>query len=316
MAISATTTRRKGIKRRILLGLIATLAIVVVWIFPKWRAGTINGGQLPREPFRIAGNLYYVGTRDVTSFLLTGSQGHILIDGGYPGTAPMIMRSIAKLGFRITDVKILLNSHAHYDHAGGLAALQKASGAQLWISEADAPIVESGGASSRNMALVNCLVYMGVLKFPVPRIDHRFKDGTKIRLGPTELTAHVTAAHTPGCTTWAFPVRDGGRELLAVSVGSMSLPTPTSLFARKYDTAMQREIRRSFAVLRSLPADIYLSSHARPFELKRKFEERATAQDPVAPFIDRAGYLADITKAEASFRQELQNQKQSRWPSF
>jgi metallo-beta-lactamase class B len=128
------------------------LAIVVIVLTPaiavllrNWREGSRNGGQKYAEPFRIAGNFYYVGANDVTSFLLTGARGHVLIDGGYPGTAPMIMASIAQLGFDIKDVKVLLNSEPHYDHGGGLAELQKASGAELWASDASARALESGG---------------------------------------------------------------------------------------------------------------------------------------------------------------------------
>ncbi|WP_210116242.1 subclass B3 metallo-beta-lactamase [Hymenobacter fodinae] len=287
----------------------ALLAVGAVFLLSKWKAASDQGGQLPREPFRIAGNLYYVGTRDVTSFLLTGPEGHVLIDGGYPGTAPMILKSIAALGFNIRDVKILLNSHAHIDHAGGLAELQRASGAQLWVSEADGDIVASGGVSARNMAPVNGLVYLGIMRYPAPRIDHQFRDGAQIRLGPIRLTAHVTAGHTPGCTTWAFPVQDNGRELLVVNVGSLSLPMPTSLFNWKYDATLRQELERSYVTLRNLPADIYLSSHARPFSLKRKFEERATSPDPVVPFLDRAGYLEDIQKAEVAYHKALQEQQ-------
>jgi metallo-beta-lactamase class B len=285
------------------------LALGVVFLLHKWKEASDNGGQLPREPFRIAGNLYYVGTRDVTSFLLTGPQGHVLLDGGYPGTAPMILKSIATLGFNIKDVKILLNSHAHLDHAGGLAALQQASGAQLWVSEADAPLLSSGGISARNMAPVNGLIYLGIMRYPAPRIDHQFRDGAQINLGPIRLTAHVTAGHTPGCTTWAFPVRDGGRELLVVSVGSLSLPMPPSLFNWKYDATLRQELERSYATLHRLPADIYLSSHARAFSLKRKCEERASAPDPVAPFLDREGYLEDIRKAEVAYHKALREQQ-------
>ncbi|UOQ66935.1 subclass B3 metallo-beta-lactamase [Hymenobacter volaticus] len=300
---------RRSRKRRIGLSIAVVFAVAAAFVLPRWKTAIDNGGMLPREPFRIAGNLYYVGTRDVTSFLLTSPKGHVLLDGGYPGTAPLILKSIATLGFRITDVKILLNSHAHFDHAGGLAALQQASGAQLWVSEEDADIVAAGGASDRNMAPVNLLIYCGLLKYPAPRVDHRFQDGTKIRLGPITLTAHLTPGHTPGCTTWSFPVRDGNRELLAVSIGSLTLPMPASVFNWKYDIELQNEFKKSFATLRSLPADIYLASHARAFSLKDKSLARTTAQDPVAPFIDRAGYLQDIDKAEAQFRQILQEQQ-------
>lgn len=301
---------RKSRKRQILKGVGAVLVVAMVFLFIKWKEASDNGGQLPREPFRMAGNLYYVGTRDVTSFLLTGPEGHVLIDGGYPGTAPMILKSIATLGFNIKDVKILLNSHAHFDHAGGLAALQKASGAKLWISERDADIVASGGAADPTLGAFKILVYTGLIKYPAPRVDYRFKDGAQVRLGPITLTAHATPGHTPGCTTWAFPVEDGGRKLLAVVATDMGILPTTSFVEPESYPGIRADFEHSFAVLRRLPTDIYLTSHARAFSLKRKSEERATAKDPVLPFIDRQGYLDDVKKAEEKFRQELQKQQQ------
>src|SRR5688572_32445086 len=118
------------------------LALVLVG---RWLNATKRGGQGPAEPFRIAGNLYYVGATDAAAFLITGLAGHIVIDGGYPSTAPMIIASIAKLGFSISDVKVLLNSEPHPDHAGGLGVLQRESGAELWASEASAYSLASGG---------------------------------------------------------------------------------------------------------------------------------------------------------------------------
>ena len=183
---------RQLIKRRrlvILLGAAVTLVLVLGTV---WRSAIKRNRSVPDEPFQIAGNLYYVGSTGVTAFLLTGPEGHVLIDGGYPETAPLIMASIAKLGFKIADVKVLLNTHAHSDHAGGLRALQEASGAKLWISEGDSDVMAAGGAGDR-------------------------------ALGPLALTAHVTAGHTRGCTSWSFPVRDGDRELLAVDICSLTL---------------------------------------------------------------------------------------------
>ena len=293
-------------KRRwlaVLLGLAAALAVV---LFGKWRDASNRGGQLPAEPFRIAGNLYYVGANDVTSFLLTGPEGDVLIDGGYPGTAPMIMASIAKLGFKITDVKVLLNSHAHFDHAGGLAELQKASGAELWVSEGDADIVASGGAGDPSLGPFRFVSYIPFLRYPAPRVDHRFKDGATIRLGPIELTAHVTAGHTPGCTSWSFPVRDGDRELRVVHICSLTLPAALSL--GEYPE-IRADFERSFRTLRSLPVEIWVTSHAREFGRYRKFRERDSVADPVAPFIDRDGYLRYIDSAEMRFRKLLAEQQ-------
>lgn len=120
----------------------AVLFIVAIW---QWKAAISRGRSQPDEPFRIAGNLYYVGATDMAAFLLTGPEGHVLIDGGWPETAPLIINSIAKLGYSITDVKVLLNTHAHSDHTGGLRALQEASGAELWVSEGDADVMTAGG---------------------------------------------------------------------------------------------------------------------------------------------------------------------------
>ena len=283
---------------------IAVLAALFVPLFQKWKTNSDNGGQKPAEPFRIAGNLYYVGANDVTSFLITGPEGHVLIDGGYPGTAPMIMQSIAKLGFNIRDVKVLLNSHWHLDHAGGLAELQKASGAELWVSEGDAETVARGGAGDPSLGPFRFLFYLPGFHYPKPHVDHRFKDGAKIRVGTTELTARVTPGHTRGCTTWTFPVKDGDRELLAVDVCGLELGLPVWLLKRTYPE-FETDFEHTFATLRSIPADIFLATHARHFGRYRKFQARATAKHPVDPFIDRKGYLELIDQGERKFRQEL-----------
>jgi metallo-beta-lactamase class B len=210
------------------------------------------------------------------------------------------MASIAKLGFDIRDVKVLLNSHAHLDHAGGLSALQQASGARLWISEPEADIVATGGAGSQFLGPFSFVSQLPIFLYPAPRIDHRFKDGATIRLGPIALTAHITPGHSPGCTSWSFPVRDRDRELLVVHACELGLPPGLSL--GKYPE-IRADFERSFRTLRSLPADIFLTAHARDFGRYRKFLERERAADPVAPFIDREGYLRYIDHNEARFRE-------------
>ena len=294
-------TRRKWL----LVGLGAA-ATLVLFLGYQWKAAIKRNRSVPDEPFQIAGNLYYVGSTGVTAFLLTGPQGHVLIDGGYPETAPLIIGSIAKLGFDIKDVKVLLNSHAHFDHAGGLRELKKASGAQLWISEGDAEFIEAGGAGDRTYGPFR---YVGLGRFPPARIDHRFKDGAKIRVGPLEVTAHVTAGHTPGCTSWSFPVRHGDRELLAVDICSLSLLPFMSLVEPESYPGIRSDFERSFQTLRSLPADIFLGSHGSFFDLDRKRREQAGARDPAEPFIDRSGYLAYIDRAEQRFREALAKER-------
>jgi metallo-beta-lactamase class B len=251
----------------------------------------------PVDPFRIAGNLYYVGANDIAAFLITGPEGHVVLDGGYPSTAPMIMASIAKLGFDIKDVKLLLNSEPHPDHAGGLTVLQQVSGAELWASEASADAIASGGDDPDIVLPLRALIRIGILGYPATRVDHRFKDGDTIRVGPIALTAHVTGGHTRGCTSWSFPVRDGDRVLNVVSACSLVV------LQRMRYPEQGADLERSFRVLRTLPADIWVSSHARLWGRYRKFVARNTATNPVDPFVDPEGYRAYIDTAEAELRQ-------------
>ncbi len=289
-------------RRGVLLLLGSVFAVFVIVLYGKWRDASNRGGQQPADPFRIAGNLYYVGANDVTSFLLTGPEGHVLIDGGYPGTAPMIIDSITRLGFDIADVRMLLNTHAHIDHAGGLAALQKASGAELWVIEEEADVLAAGGAGGRMLGPLSFLTYLPIFRFPAPHIDHRFKDGETIRLGPIELTPHLTAGHTAGCTSWSIPLYEEGDLLSAVFVCGLTPPVALSL--GEYPE-IRADFEQTFQILRSLPVDIFVTQHARDFGRWRKYQESLEAEDPVQPFIDPAGYLSYIENAEKRYRAEI-----------
>ncbi|HEX3131170.1 MAG TPA: subclass B3 metallo-beta-lactamase [Thermoanaerobaculia bacterium] len=276
--------------------MVVPLGLLALVIVARWLNATKRGGQEPAEPFRIAGNFYYVGASDVSAFLITGPEGHIVLDGGYPSTAPMIMASISKLGFNIKDVKVLLNSEPHPDHAGGLGVLQKASGAELWASEASAYSLASGGDDPDIVLPLRALIRIGVVGYPPMRVDHRFKDGDTIRVGPLALTAHITGGHTRGCTSWSFPVREGDRVLNVVSACDL-VPLGTMQYPEQ-----GADLERSFRVLRSLPADIWVTCHARQWGRYRKFVASTTAKDPVEPFIDPEGYRAYIDAAEAQHR--------------
>jgi len=276
--------------------LLALAAAPVVFLAIQWKTNAARHGQEPVEPFRIAGNFYYVGANDVTAFLITGPEGHIVLDGGYPTTAPMIMDSIAKLGFNIKDVKVLLNSEPDPGHAGGLSAIQQASGASVWASEASADVIASGG-DNPDMALpLRALMRSGLADYPAARVDHRFKDGDVIRVGPVALTAHVTGGATRGCTSWSFRVRDGDRVLNVVSACSLIV-----VQGMRYQE-QRAELERSFDVLRSLRADIWVTSSARAWGRYRKFVASRTAANPVDPFIDPEGYRAYIDAAETELR--------------
>jgi metallo-beta-lactamase class B len=283
-------------RQHVLVLILAVSVAPAVFLGRMWKTNAERGGQQPADPFRIAGNFYYVGANDVTSFLITGPEGHVVLDGGYPGTASMIMASIAKLGFDIKDVKVLLNSAPYGDHAGGLAAIQQASGAALWASEPSARVIASGGNDPDFLLPLRTLVQLGVLGYPPARVDHRFKDGDTIRVGPIALTAHVTGGSTRGCTSWSFSVRDGDRQLNVVSVCGLAV-----VQGMRYPE-QRADLERSFRVLRSLPADIWVTSRARPWGRYRKFLASQKAKNPVDPFIDPEGYRAFIDAAEGEFR--------------
>jgi metallo-beta-lactamase class B len=284
-------------KPRVLVVLLGLAAVGAVFPLRAWKAAGERGGQQPAEPFRIAGNFYYVGANDVTSFLITGPAGHVLIDGGYSATPPLILASIAKLGFDITDVKVILNSEPHMDHAGGLSALQQASGAELWASEASANVIASGGADP-NVAVLpwRVLGWIGIGSYPAARVDHRFKDGDTIRVGPIALTARITGGHTRGCTSWSFKVRDADRDLDVVSACSLKV-----MLGARYPE-QGADLERSFRVLRGLPVDIWVTSHARWWGRYRKFVASQTAKNPADSFVDPEGYRTYLDTAEAEFR--------------
>jgi metallo-beta-lactamase class B len=157
----------------------------------------------PFEPFRIIGNVHYVGTNELGAYLITSKEGHALIDGGFAETAPLILASIRALGFDPKDVKMLLTTQAHMDHVGSMAGLKAATGAQTVIMEQDAAVMERGGQRD--------FTFGDSFTFPPVRVDRRLKDGAMVRVGDTTLTARLTAGHTQGCTTWTMTADDGGR---------------------------------------------------------------------------------------------------------
>jgi metallo-beta-lactamase class B len=272
-------------------------AILVLFLGWLWKSAVDSNGQGPAEPFRIAGNFYYVGGSSVSVFLITGPEGHVVLDGGYPADAPMIIASIARLGFDIKDVKVLLNSVPHRDRAGALSALQQASGAELWASESSARTIATGGDDPDIAQPFRMLVQVGLLGYPPARVQHQFKDGDTIRVGPIALTAHVTGGSTRGCTSWSFPVRDGDRVLNVVSACAFGV-----VRAMGYP-GQEADIERSLRVLRGLPADIWVTSMSRTWDRYSKFVASQTAKNPADAFIDPEGYRAYIDAAEAEFRQ-------------
>lgn len=260
--------------------------------------GFAKGGRWnePFAPFTIAGNLHYVGTATVSAFLITTPDGHVLIDGVLAQSVPQIIANIKALGFDIADVKYLLNTHAHIDHAGGLAGLQRASGAQMLASAADKPFLEAGAIDhgpSQGM------------RFPPVRVDRVIGDGDVIALGGTALTAHLTPGHSPGCTSWSLPVKAADSTRHQAFLHCSATVAGQSLVPEAYP-GMVAAFRSTFAKVKGIKADIFLANHDNFFALadkrKRQIEGDANA------FVNPDELHSFNTRMEAQFEGDLKQQ--------
>jgi metallo-beta-lactamase class B len=279
------------------LGLAALLAVLGAVPLRGQADPEARSWNRPVAPFRILGNLYYVGASDITSYMIATGQGLIVIDGGFAETAPQIRDNIARLGFRVSDIRILLNSHAHYDHAGGLAALKAWSGARLLASPGDAPLLAAGGRGTP--------LFGDKLLFPPVKADRLLHDGEAVTLGGTTLVAHLTPGHTPGCTTWSLRVAEGGEGHDVVFVCSTSvLPGYRLTGPQPTYPGIAADYERTFATLAALPCDVFLAAHAGFFGGEEKARRLRAGERP-NPFIDPQGYRAYLAAAEAAFRQRL-----------
>jgi metallo-beta-lactamase class B len=259
----------------------------------------------PAPPFRIAGNLYYVGSQDLAAYLIVTPQGNILINSNLESSVPLIKQSVEALGFKFSDTKILLISHGHFDHCAGSAALLKLTGAKYYVMDADVSVVQSGGKTD--------FAYGAdpEMQFPATHVDRVLHDGSKVSLGGTTLTAHLTAGHTRGTTTWTLeePSSDqaNARTLHVVIVGSPNVNAGYKLVGNKAYPQIADDYKRGFAVLHQLPCDIFLGAHGGYFGLAAKYP-KWKAGDQNA-FIDPAGYKAYITEREHAFQAELARQQ-------
>jgi metallo-beta-lactamase class B len=263
-------------------------------------AKTVDAWNRPVEPFRIIGNIYYVGASDVTSFLITTSEGHVVIDGGFMDTAPMIAGNIQKLGFKLKDVKILLNSHAHFDHAGGLAELKDLTGARFLASSEDAALIAAGGHGDFH--------FHDSLTYKPARADQIIQDGGAVRLGDVMLTAHLTPGHTKGCTTWTMTVKDGGKSYDVVFIGSTTINPGVKLLGEPDYKNIAEDYARTFRVLKSLHCDIFLGPHASFFSMDAK-RQRLKQGAGLNPFIDPDGYREFVARTEQAYLSQLKEER-------
>ncbi|MCO6511681.1 MAG: subclass B3 metallo-beta-lactamase [Aridibacter famidurans] len=255
----------------------------------------------PVEPFRVIANVYYVGTNDVASYLITSDEGHIMIDSGFEETVPLIEASVKKLGFDLRDVKILLNNHEHYDHCGGLATLREKTGAKLLAVKEQAEVLARGGS--------NDFRFGGKQIFRPVAADKRIIHGEVIALGENKLITIRTPGHTKGATTWTMRVRDGDRDLEVIFLSSLSNLDYDLVSNEKYPE-IGTDFESTFEILLELKPDVFLGSHAGFFRMGKKFEMLKLAPKE-NPFIDLEGYRNFVERMRDDFRQKLETQKKA-----
>lgn len=226
-----------------LLALLAFSTALLADYTPQWNQ--------PIAPYRVISNLYYVGTNYLASFLIVTPQGNILIDPDYEQSVPLIRANVEKLGFHFSDIKIILISHAHDDHAAGCALAKKLSGAKLMVMDRDVAEVESGGKGD----------FQYVQHWTLVKVDRVLHDGDKVELGGITLVAHLTPGHTKGCTTWTTEIKDGGRVYHVVIVGSPNVNPGYKLVGNAQYPQIATDYEKTFRVLSSLPCDIFLGAH-------------------------------------------------------
>jgi metallo-beta-lactamase class B len=239
--------------------------------------------------FRIAGNLYYVGTADLAVYLVNTPQGNILINSDFKEDVPAIRKSIEGLGFKYADTKIVLISHAHGDHDEGVGVIKSQTGAKLMVMDADVAEVESTAPGR-----------------PGARVDRVLHDRDTVELGGAKLVARLTPGHTKGCTTWTMQVSDGSRTLNAVIVGSPNVNPGYILVNNRNYPQIAGDYVKTFAVLKTLPVDLFLGAHGAYFNLKEKLPKMNAGS--ANPFIDPGGYKAYVAEREQAFEKELAKQ--------
>lgn len=258
--------------------------------------------NVPMEPFTVIGNVHYVGTKAVSAWLITSAKGHILIDGVVPQSAPQIIANVKTLGFNIRDVKYLLNSHAHIDHAGGLAGLKRATGAIMIASAADKPFLEAGDIGHGPS---------GGMKFPPVRVDRIVKDGGKVSVGGVSLTAHLTPGHSPGCTSWSMQAKGKDGKVRSIFFHCSATVAGQSLVPEAYP-GIVASFRKTFAQAKAMKADVFLANHDNFFDLHEK-HAKLLAGDANA-FVNPDEFANFNATMEEAFEEKLKEQMAGKAP--
>lgn len=252
------------------------------------------------EPYRVIGNVYYVGSNEIALFLITTPAGHILLDTGFEASVPRLRDNIERLGFHYRDIKFILTSHAHIDHVQAHALVRQQTGAKVVVSAADAPFVEHGGQGET--------VYDGVFSWTACPVDRRVDDGDRVSLGGTTLVAHLTPGHTRGATTWTLRTEEDGKPLSVLFFPSANVNPGVKLVNNARYPNIARDFEHSFSVWKGLECDVFLADHGQFYGMKEKFARLARGEEP-NPFIDPGGYRRFLAGAEARFREQLESER-------
>ena len=255
----------------------------------------------PFPAFKLIGNVYWVGTYDLSTYLITTSQGHFLINTGFPDTVPQIAAGVENLGFKMGDVRMLLATHAHGDHVAGLAELKRLTKARLAMMEPDAALLEDGGRSDFRFG------DDAAMRFDPVTVDRRLKDRDTVTLGDVTITAHHHPGHTKGATSFTLTVRENGRDyrVIVANMGSIN-PGVTVSGMPKYPTIGQ-DYAKTFAAQKALQVDVFLASHAAQFRMHEKYKP-GDAYDPNR-FVDPAGYRTAVERAEKNYLDQLAKER-------
>ncbi|HEX3470868.1 MAG TPA: subclass B3 metallo-beta-lactamase [Silvibacterium sp.] len=255
----------------------------------------------PFPPHRVIGNVYYVGSKDLASYLITTPQGLILINSSLTSSPALIRKSVEQLGFRFSDIKILLISHAHFDHDAGSARIKQLTHAKYMVMDADVPVVEDGGKSDFQYGK------SADMYFSPAKVDRVLHDGDEVRLGGVVLVAHKTPGHTKGCTTWTLKVNGNHNIYNVVIVGSPNVNPGYKLVNNKSYPQIAQDYEQTFRVLKALPCDVFLGAHGSYYEMQAKYAR--IKNGGANPFVDPAGYKAYVADRERAFLDELHRQE-------
>jgi metallo-beta-lactamase class B len=284
--------------------LFRALILTLVFAGSVFAQGTPDWTQ-PFPPHRVIGNVYYVGSQGLASYLITTPQGHILINSSLESSVPLIRDSVEKLGFHFGDVKILLISHAHFDHCAGSAAVKELTGAKYMVMDADVPEIEAGGKVDFGRGIRSG--DSSASQYQPTKVDRVLHDGDEVKLGDTVLTARLTPGHTKGTTTWTMKAKEGDKTYNVVIIGSPNVNAGYKLVNNALYPQIASDYERMFRILKSLPCDIFLGAHGNYYGMEAKFAKMK--EGAANPFIDPDGYKNYVAEREQTFRTELAKQK-------